>query len=282
MRDLTPRDVAVVFDRDSVYYTRRNARDTVLPAIAGPLFRDLNRLGTSFRVIDLDDLRDETLPPHKFYIMANVFCLSKEQREKLSKRFAAEKATVLWFYAPGAFYPDRGPRPEFCGDFLGLGTAMSEEIAAPVMETVAPLSKFTCTVPVPFAPWFRPESGFDEVLGRDEAGRPMLAGGGKDGARHIFSTLPALPVEVLRQLAARAGVRFYTPDTGDPVWVGNDVIFLHAATGGEKSVILPPGTRMRGLIGPHKGEVFRSGAKWDAEAGSTHGFLVYKDDNRSK
>ena len=281
--DLTPRDVAVVFDRDSVYYTRRNARDTVLPAIAGPLFRDLNRMGASFRVLSLDDLWDDTLPPHKFYIIANAFCLSKEQREKLSKRFAAEHATVLWLYAPGAFYPDRGPRPEFCGDFLGVKTAMSEELAAPVMETVAPLPKHTCTVPVPFSPWFYPESGFDELLGRDDAGRPMLTGVGKDGARHIFSTLPALPVEVLRQLAERAGVRFYTPDTGDPVWVGNDVIFLHAATGGKKSIVLPPGTRMRGLLGPHRGEVFGSGAKWDAEAGSTHGFLVYKDDdNRSK
>ena len=94
---------------------------------------------------------------------------------------------------------------------------------------------------------------------------------------------PTLPIEVLRHLAKRAGVFFYTPDATDPVWVGNDVVFLHAAAGGEKSVLLPPGTRMRGLLGPHKGKVFKSGQKWYAEAGSTHGFLVYRaDDNPSK
>ena len=276
VQNLTPRDVAVVLDRDSVYYTKRNARDAIMPAVAGPLFRELNKVGASFRVLDLDDLRDGKLPPHKFYIMANAFCLSKEQREKLLRRFAVEKATVLWFYAPGAFYPDKGPKQEFCGDFLGLTTVMSEEVAAPVMKTVAPLPELSCTVTTPFAPWFYPERGFDAVEGRDETGRPLLVACRKDGATHHFSTLPALPPEVLRHLAERAGARLYTPDAGDPVWVGNDVIFLHAATGGKKSILLPPGTRMRGLLGPHKGEVFESGASWEAEAGSTHGFLVFR------
>ena len=283
VQNLTPRDVAVVFDRDSVYCTKRNARDAVLPLIAGPLFRDLNRLGASFRVLSLDDLWDDKLPPHKFYIMANAFCLSKEQREKLMKRFAAEKATVLWLYAPGAFYPERGPREEFCGDFLGLKTVMHEEVAAPVMKTVSPLPEMTCTVPKPFAPWFYPVGGAAEVLGHDGIGTPMLVKVIRNDARHYFSTLPALPVEVLRQLAKRAGVFFYTPDSCDPVWVGNDVVFLHAAAGGKKSIELPPGTRMRGVLGPHKGKIFKSGQKWYAEAGSTHGFLVYKiNDDRSK
>ena len=282
VRNLTPRDVAAVFDRDSVYYTRRNARDSVLPAISEPLFRDLNRVGAAFRVLDLDDLFDETLPPHKFYIMANAFRLSKEQREKLMRRFAAERATVLWLYAPGAFYPERGPKQEFCGDFLGLKTVMSEETAAPAMKTVSPLPETVCTVPRPFSPWFYPESGFGAVLGRDSSGRPMLVEVEKAGATHLFSTLPALPAEVLRHLAGRSGAHLYTPDAGDPVWVGNDVLFLHAATGGKKSVVLPPGTRMRGLIGPHKDEVFESGEKWDAEAGSTHGFLIEKYDNQAK
>jgi hypothetical protein len=276
VQNLTPREVAVVLDRDSVYFTKRNAKDTVLPAVAGPLFRELNRMGAAFSVLDMDDLRDEKLPPHKFYIMANAFSLSREQREKLLKRFAAEKATVLWFYAPGAFYPDRGPKQEFCGDFLGLKTVMSAEVAAPVMKTVKPFPELVCTVPTPFSPWFYPQSGFDEVAGRDDSGRPLLVGCRRDGATHYFSTLPALPVELLRYLAERAGVRLYTPNAGDPVWVGNDVVFLHAATTGKKSIVLPPGTRMRGLLGPHRGKVFDSGESWDAEAGSTHGFLVFR------
>ena len=153
---------------------------------------------------------------------------------------------------------------------------MSERVDAPVMNTVEPLPQLSCSVKTPFAPWFYPESGFDEILGRDVDGRPMLVGCRKDGATHHFSTLPALPVEVLRHLAGRAGVHFYTPDTVDPVWVGNDVVFLHAAAGGKKSINLPPGTHLRGIVGPHKGEEFASGAAWDAEAGSTHGFLVTK------
>ena len=274
VRGLTPRDVAVVLDRDSVYCTRRNAKDTIMPAVTEPLFRDLNRMGAAFRVLSLDDLWDETLPPHKFYIMANAFCLSGEQREKLMRRFAAEKAAVVWLYAPGAFYPDRGPKAEFCGDFLGIKTVMSEKPDAPVMHTVRPLPRLSCSTPTPFAPWFYPKSGFDEIAGRDNSGRPMLVSVKRDGATHHFSTLPALPAEALRHLAGRAGVHFYTPDTTDPAWVGNDVVFIHAAAGGKKSILLPSGTKLRGLVGPHKGKVIGSGEKWDAEAGSTHGFLV--------
>ena len=163
VQNLTPRDVAVVLDRDSVYYTKRNARDTVMPAVTGPLFRDLNRVGAAFRVLSMDDLWDDMLPPHKFYIMANAFCLSEEQREKLLRRFAAERATVLWLYAPGAFYPDRGPRAEYCGDFLGLTVAMLDQVQAPTLAPQPPFPTAPAVVTTPLAPWFYPDRSFDLV-----------------------------------------------------------------------------------------------------------------------
>ena len=58
------------------------------------------------------------------------------------------------------------------------------------------------------------------------------------------------------------------------MWVGNDVVFLHAVKGGKKRIVLPDGTRMRGIVGPYKDHVFASGEAWHAEAGRTCGFLV--------
>ena len=67
----------------------------------------------------------------------------------------------------------------------------------------------------------------------------------------------------------------FTDFLSDPLWIGNDLIFLHAATGGEKQIHLPEGLRMQAVIGPLKGD-FRSGQKWNAVAGLTYGFLVFK------
>ena len=124
-------------------------------------------------------------------------------------------------------------------------------------------------------PWFFPQDGFGEVIGTMSDGVPALVSWEKNGARHYFSTLMYLPPPVLRAIAARAGVHIYNTVCGDPMHIGNDVVFLHAKTGGEKSVILPPGTRMRSIAGPLKG-TFVSGQTWNAESGQTYGFLVEK------
>jgi hypothetical protein len=91
------------------------------------------------------------------------------------------------------------------------------------------------------------------------------------GAKHIFSTLPDLPREVLGDLISEAGVFRYTDSLADPLWIGNDLIFLHAATAGEKQIRLPQNLRLRAIIGPLEGEYFSDQA-WNAKAGLTYGF----------
>lgn len=277
LQDLMPREVAVVIDRDSSYFTKRNAPDTILPLIFAPLLRNITRIGTPHRIMSVEDLLDDIpMPPHRFYIMANSFMMSKEQREKLMARFEKEKAVVLWLYAPGAFYPEQGPKAEYCGDFLGLKTYMSKQIQKPVMKTAAPLPELSGTVENAFAPWFYPESEYSRVLARDTENRPVLVSLKKGNAVHIFSTLPEVPVELMRHFAAEAGIHLYTPDASDHIHVGNDVLFIHAAKGGKKRFILPHGIRLKGIIGPMKGRELASGEEWMTEAGMTNGFLLYR------
>jgi hypothetical protein len=58
------------------------------------------------------------------------------------------------------------------------------------------------------------------------------------------------------------------------VWVGNDVVFLHAATGGPKSLNLPDGCQARAIIGPLKDTYIQSDKPFETEVGLTYGFLV--------
>ena len=127
------------------------------------------------------------------------------------------------------------------------------------------------------SPWFVPVSGFDEVLGRDENGCPALVSVRRHGATHIFSMLPNLEREVVRELARRAGVRLYTPDAFDTAWIGNDLVFIHTAGAGAKKITTPPGTRLKRLLGGLPKEEYLSGETWYGEAGRTYGFQVVKE-----
>jgi len=93
--------------------------------------------------------------------------------------------------------------------------------------------------------------------------------------RHYFSSLMHLPIPVLRQLAATSGVHIYNAEAGDPLHIGNDVVFLHAKTSGAKTILLPEGMQLRAIAGPIQG-VLQSWQSWQAQSGQTYGFLVEK------
>jgi len=275
IRGFTPVEIAVAGDRDGVYYTKHNnTTDSLLPAIAVPLVEEFPRIGAPFRMLSNADLLDKKTPEHRFYVMYTSFMLSGEQREALLKRFERERASVLWIYAPGAFYPDKGPKAEYCADFLGVKMRMDERKRRPRIHATKEWGGALGVNSRTLSPWFMPVSGYDEVLGVDDRGEPVLVCVRKNGATHYISTLTNLPVETLREMAKRAGVHLYTADTGDPAWIGSDTVFIHTATAGEKRITVPRGRRLKRLVGPLDKEYLDSGETWRGEAGETYGFLV--------
>lgn len=276
VQGITPAEVCIVSDTKSAYYAKHNAGDGAHLALIGELTRRFNETAVPFRHVLLADLLQKDLvPPQKFYIVTNLLMLSSSDRKELLARFEKEKATVLWLYAPGAFFPENGPSASNVENLLGIGMKMEVKNMAPAITLQDGWGVMSALNPNVSGPWFFPQNGFGEVIGRMPDGAPALVSWEKTGVRHYFSTLMYLPPPVLRTIAARAGVHIYNTVCGDPMHIGNDVVFLHAKTGGEKSVILPPGTRMRAIAGPLKG-TFASGQKWNAESGQTYGFLVEK------
>ena len=125
-------------------------------------------------------------------------------------------------------------------------------------------------------PWFLPVDGFDEVVATAPNGKPMMVRKSIHGATHYLCTLMNLPPEAYEPIMKQAGVHRYHIGLHDPVWAGNDVLFLHAATSGPKSFNLRPGTRARAIIGPFQG-THRNGETFEAVAGMTYGFVLKND-----
>lgn len=272
----TPVETAIVGDVDSIYYTRTANREGPFSGAIPGLLKHINELAVPFHCFTVQDMLDETItvPAHKFYIMLPTLELSAEERSALLARFDRENAAVVWLYAAGPCTPEAGPAAELCGDFLGLTMKMDTELKQPAMTTAAEFGSLTCVNYNRTAPWFLPVAGFKRIIGSDGAGNPLMVECNHDGgATHYFSTLTNLPMQLYAALMQQAGVHRFSDTIVDPMWIGNDVLFLHAKRGGKKAFNLPPNTRLRAIIGPFEGTL-EDGESFTAIAGQTYGFAV--------
>jgi hypothetical protein len=262
-------ETSIVCDVESIYHSVDGDKGIFPPAIKG-LSHHFNRLGAPFSNVVVDDLVEKgRTPAHKCYIMFPTLVLTKAQRAALKERFEREKATVLWLYSAGSSYPDKGPSAENCGDFLGIKFKMDTKVQT--VNLVWDGKKFESQFMN--APWFFPVSGYDSVLAKDDKGRPAVVMKKVNGATHVFSALPDLPKSLIDKILKHAGVFQYVKTFNDPVWAGNDLVTLHAATGGMKQIFLPKGKYLKPILGPMTKTV-RSGEAWEAVAGQSYVFLV--------
>jgi hypothetical protein len=277
VKNLTPAEVAVVFDRDSVYYTKVGGKDSIWAASHYGIFRYFQCTAVPFRDMSKQDLLDKSIkvPAHKCYIMLPTLVLTKDERSELMARFEREGASVIWLYAAGAFYPGNGPSGDNCCDFLGIKTRMTQSLWQPAMKTTEEFGGIDCVNYNESAPWFIPVSGYDKVVGTDDQGQALMVSKKIGKATHYFTTLRNLPVEFYAAIFPKMGVHRYMTEINDPCWIGNDVIFLHAATGGEKRFNLPKGCKAEGIIGPYRGTL-EDGDSFNAISGLTYGFLIKK------
>jgi hypothetical protein len=79
----------------------------------------------------------------------------------------------------------------------------------------------------------------------------------------------------MSDLMTQAGVFRYVTSLDDPLWIGNDLVCLHAATTGEKRISLPKGGKLKPILGPLE-KTLASGEAWKALAGMTYVFQVTK------
>ena len=272
------RDVCVVSDQHSTAFVRTNHPNGIHVMLIAEFMRRITEVGVGFNHILTQDLVEPgRIEPQKFYIITNLFTISAADRQAMLKRFEKERATVLWLYAPGVNFPDRGPDASFASELLGITLAM-DNVKKNQLITFADPEKWGVKEfysRVTLAPWFTAVAGFDEVIARTSEGKPALVKWQRNGVTNYFCTIPNPPPEVLRRIAAESGAKVWIK-SGDPIWAGNDFVTVHTRTGGKKQLDIPAGMTARSVIGPNVGTL-RTGESFDAKAGITYGFIVTKE-----
>jgi hypothetical protein len=151
----------------------------------------------------LADFAAGIVPPCRWYVFANAFCLDSDQRRALTDRLRREGAHALWVYAPGYLQPDG---PDLAA--ASLLTGMTLQLSPGQQGTVGtgPLAGLNWGTPVEVVPRLSIADAGVEALGHYQADSLVSAARtDAPGYDSVFLADISLTTQVLQRLFAGQG-----------------------------------------------------------------------------
>jgi len=242
--DRTPcAEIAVLLDDESFFYeTVRNDLD--MPLIFKQRLTGLPHMGAPYDVYMLNDFLEGNLPPYKLYVFLNPLRLDEKRRTALKNELRRDGRTALWIYAPGYIKDDASV--DNMTDLTGITFEANEHPWASFMH----ITNFNH----PVTEWLRQDFFWhsDSRLGPQffikdpdvlELGQVVFAQGTCKpglGVKHfpewtsIYSSVPNIPAQLLRNIARFVGVHIYN-DEGDVIYVNRNLLSVHTVKGGKRT-----------------------------------------------
>jgi hypothetical protein len=250
-------EIAVIFSAESNKYLDVYYGPTLMNnLIAWMYYPEFFKLGAPFDVYLAEDLTHPKIrKDYKLYIMMNTFYLTDAQRAAV-ENLKCNGTTILWFYAPG-YVSDKGLSTKQISDLTGITVEQisgKEQIMATLSSTKHPLAKdidsgyrfgaqgfgVAETVklhPTEFGPRFRIVDNSADIIAKFDDGKGALAARNFGEWKSVYSVVPRLEADFLRNISRWAGVHVYTED--NVIFDANrNFIVLHNGYNEEKKVTL--------------------------------------------
>jgi hypothetical protein len=223
--------------------------------LLGDLPRVVSQIGAPMGWSLLGSFLEGKVPPAKLYIFPNAFVLTAAQRKKVQEILRQQKATALFFYAPGYIDPvartsSMGAVRDLTGmDIIPLEPPPGKALRLSVDSSISwdypggsGKKKTMMHWQVKPAPGVKPLALYD-------GGTPAIAAAEvqRDGWRSVYVAVPGAPLSLLRNCARDAGVWLYS-EGGDTVLAGGRFIGIHAASDGTKVLRLPHASKVRDVM----------------------------------
>ena len=207
--------------------------------------RTINRVGAPTDFLYRFDLKPEDRSRFKLFLMVNTFFLTAEEVKQLQDIFKGSGATVVWFYAPGYIGSDRF-EPKQMEALTGFSFKRIDEPGQMMIKCQIDDSgtKFyrEFGVKKPHYPRFAVVQGEDKKIrihGRWTDNHEIaFASKEHDGFTSIYAGTGPLPVEVLRWIAVKAGVKMWSSKP-DNVRACEGAAMIVATDQGERVVHFP-------------------------------------------
>ena len=242
-------EVALIVDETSMMFVndaKKQHQDYVRNAKA-----ECGHAGFPFDTYLFSDLFEDNMPDYKLYIFANVWHLGLDEYEVLRKihaRLSRNRASALWFYAPG-FITYGGNSLKLMNRLTGFEFRLERPVRRARLEVAAPAGMSKYMKPDPeyytFDPGFSVVSP-DAVIHGRLRNLPVLAEiRGPWGGKSFYS-LTRPTADLLRGVAEAAGVHIWNR-SGDLVRANAGFLMIHADGNGRKEVRLPGKRRLKNL-----------------------------------
>ena len=229
-------EMAVVVSEDSFHYLAFSNALTY-PLFTKMVMDGVAKIGAPFDTILLPDL--ERARDYKLYLFMNAFSLSDKERNLIKEKVMRDGKTALWFYAPG-FVTAKGLSLQAIAELTGIQVAMSGKEAKLGLEMDGKTVFPAATIAPVFYSVDKTAASQGKMLSEPALpGSPGLLATRKfKDWTSIWCGVPYLPAEVLRGVAAAAGVQIYS-DKNDSVYTDGRLLVVHAGGDGERLISLP-------------------------------------------
>ena len=207
--------------------------------------RTINRVGAPTDFVYRFDLKPDDRSRFKLFLMVNTFYLTSDEVKNLQALFKGSGATVVWFYAPG-YIGDKKFEPTQMEDLTGFNFKRMDS-PGPMMirskiEDNDLLFYRDFGVKKPHHPRFAivPQQGEKiRVLGKWTDNEEIaFASKEHDGFTSVYVGTGPMPVEVLRWIAIKAGVKMWS-SKADNVRASKDAAMVVATDSGERTIRFP-------------------------------------------
>jgi hypothetical protein len=207
--------------------------------------RTINRVGAPTDFMYRFDLKPEDRSRFKLFLMVNTFFLTPDEVKRLQDLFKGSGATVVWFYAPGYIGPERF-EPKQMEALTGFSFKRIDEPGPMMIRCLIDDSgtKFfhDFGVKKPHYPRFAVVQGENKgirVHGHwTDNNEIAFASREHDGFTSYYAGAGPLPVEVVRWIATKAGVRMWSTKP-DNVRATKGAAMIVATDAGERIVQFP-------------------------------------------
>lgn len=242
-------EIAVVLDEKSMFYTGHTME------LSKPLLSDqrpeLGKIGAPFDYILVDDL--DLARPYKMYIFLNAFHVTPSQLSAIKKLPSRGAKAVLWVYAPG--FAGETLNTNGCFEVTGLRIGVQEKFGPlqvaiskngasqlpSVQEGITYGMENTLTGRLANmqGPLFYGDDPSADVLGLLYGhDLPGLIRKNINGTDVYYSAAPKICAQVLRGIAANAGVHIYNYND-DVMYFNSSFLAIHTAEAGMRTIRLP-------------------------------------------
>ncbi|NLX97850.1 MAG: hypothetical protein GXY83_16930, partial [Rhodopirellula sp.] len=231
--------VAIISAPESEFYLgyRQTPHNEISDALYHHQMAEFYRAGAPFDWYLIDDLEAILDKDYRVYVFLDCFYLTDRQREAVAALRSRDR-TLLWFYAPG-YASQKDLSLARMESLTGFAFERAEEgmlqgVLAASAETVgvARRQKTLFTV--------RPGEAVCQMASGtgNMKDKTMMAMKKHPGWTSVFSAIPGVTADLLREIYRKAAVHVYT-DCGDVLSANESWLMLHTKTAGRKRMILP-------------------------------------------